>query len=182
MREITKLIIHCSATPPDMDIGVAEIRRWHTDPPPKGNGWNDIGYHFVIRRDGLFEPGRPVEIQGAHCAAQNGNKASIGICLVGGVRRGQHPKTGKAALLVENNFTQAQWLTLEQQIELLQKRFPKIDTILGHRDLDPGKECPSFSVRDWLRRNAVTQPVWPDFSNVISKVTSTEKMIEGRGR
>lgn len=149
MREITKIIIHCSATPPDMDVGVAEIRRWHADPPPKGNGWNDIGYHFVIRRDGQFERGRPVEIQGAHCAAQNGNKASIGICMVGGVRRGLHPKTGKPALLVENNFTHSQWLTLEQQLELLQIRFPKIDTILGHRDLDPGKECPSFSVRDW---------------------------------
>lgn len=160
MREITKIIIHCSATPPDMDIGVAEIRRWHTDPPPKGNGWNDIGYHLVIRRDGLLEQGRPLEVQGAHCAAQNGNKASIGICLVGGVKRAKDNR-GKSVLLVENNFTPSQWLTLEQQVQLLQKRFPKIDTVLGHRDLDPRKECPSFSVRDWMRRSGLNRPAWP---------------------
>lgn len=154
MRKITKLIIHCSATTPEMDVGVAEIRRWHVDPPPKGNGWADIGYHFVVRRDGRVEPGRPVERQGAHCAARNGNVASIGICLVGGVRR----EAGK--LIAEDNFTNAQWIALRRLVADLQGRFPQIDTILGHRDLDPGKACPSFSVRDWLVRERIREITW----------------------
>ena len=43
MRKINLILVHCSATPAAMDVGVREIRGWHTLPPPKGNGWADIG-------------------------------------------------------------------------------------------------------------------------------------------
>jgi N-acetylmuramoyl-L-alanine amidase len=165
VRRITKIIIHCSATPPDMDIGASEIRTWHV----RDNGWADIGYHWVIRRDGLIEAGRPEALKGAHCAARQGNVASIGVCLVGGVRRGKDAK-GKAALLTEDNFTEAQWLSLEIKVQQLRRQYPEIDTILGHRDLDPGKDCPSFSVREWLRRSGLAvSPLWPEFNNVIHR-------------
>jgi len=158
MRRITKIIIHCSATPPDMDVGVHEIRSWHTAPSPKGNGWADIGYHLVIRRDGLLEEGRPVARQGAHCAARSGNVASIGICMVGGVRR--ETRAGKTVLVAEDNFTKAQWASLRNAVRVLLDAYPEIDTILGHRDLDPGKACPSFSVRDWLVRERIREITW----------------------
>lgn len=48
------IIIHCAATKPSQDIGANTIRKWHTDPPPNGNGWSDIGYHYVIRRNGVM--------------------------------------------------------------------------------------------------------------------------------
>ena len=137
MRAINKLVIHCSATPPSMDIGAKEIREWHV----RDNGWADIGYHFVIRRDGTVETGRPLEKQGAHAAAKNGNVASIGVCMVGGVRK----QGGR--LVTENNFAPAQWTALDALVKRLMKQFP-IDTLLGHRDLDPRKDCPSFSVKD----------------------------------
>lgn len=177
VRKITKVILHCSATPPDMDTDVAEIRRWHVD----GNGWADIGYHWVILRNGTIEAGRPEAMQGAHCAAGNGNVASIGICMVGGVRRkldaagNQVKKNGKPVFLIEDNFTAEQWNALRKLVRDLQHRFPAIDTVLGHRDLDPGKECPSFSVRDWVLTEQILEPEWPDFSNVVSGVTSTER-------
>lgn len=151
MRLITKLIIHCSATPPSMNIGAAEIRRWHTDPKPEGNGWSDIGYHFVIRRNGVVENGRPVSRKGAHCAARGGNVASIGVCMVGGVR-----KVGKR-LVAEDNFTDQQWAALDTLVRRLMREHP-IEQLLGHRDLDPGKECPSFSVRDAALRRGWTKP------------------------
>ncbi len=50
---INLIVVHCAATPPSMNIGAAEIRKWHTD-----KGWSDIGYHYVIRRDGTQEEGR----------------------------------------------------------------------------------------------------------------------------
>jgi len=158
MRAITKIIIHCSATPPDMDIGAKEIRKWHVDPKPKGNGWADIGYHVVIRRDGTTEDGRPIAKQGAHCAARNGNIASIGICMVGGVRR--EKRAGKNVLIAEDNFTKQQWAALRRVVRYLLGEYPAIDTILGHRDLDPGKACPSFSVRDWLVRERIREITW----------------------
>ncbi len=47
MRYINKIIIHCSATPEGRNFTVDEIRDWHVN----GNGWSDIGYHYVIYLD-----------------------------------------------------------------------------------------------------------------------------------
>ena len=63
MREIKEIIIHCSATPLGKDFSAEVIRDWHV----KGNGWDDIGYHFIVRLDGTIEYGRMVDKQGAHC-------------------------------------------------------------------------------------------------------------------
>ncbi len=121
-----------------MDIGAVEIRKWHTAPPPAGRGWNDIGYHFVIRRNGSVEDGRSIDVIGAHCEGRNAT--SIGVCMVGGIDHG-----GKA----ENNFTPEQWKALVYLLKVLKKQFPDA-SIHGHRDFSP-KDCPSFDVHDWLK-------------------------------
>jgi len=129
MRELKRIIVHCSATPPSMDIGAETIRRWHLE-----RGFSDIGYHFVIWRDGYIEPGRPIEKIGAH--ARGHNSDSIGICLVGGVTEDNKP---------EFNYTCKQMGALCELINALVEDFD-IDQVLGHRDL-PGvtKACPSFN-------------------------------------
>lgn len=137
------IVVHCAATKPSMDIGVTEITRWHTDPPPKGRGWKDIGYHFVIRRSGEIENGRAVYEIGAHVAGYNHN--SVGVCLVGGI-----DAKGKA----QNNFTPLQFATLRGILKNLKHTYPKAE-IVGHRDLNSGKECPSFDVAAWLKDNPV---------------------------
>lgn len=78
MRKINKVIIHMTETPSNMDIGVEEIRGWHLE-----RGFNDVGYHYVIRRDGTVEYGRDLDVVGAHCRGQNAD--SIGIAYVGGL-------------------------------------------------------------------------------------------------
>ena len=85
MRKVNLLVIHCAATKPNMDIGRDEIDSWH-----KARGWSGIGYHYVIRRDGRIESGRPVEQAGAHASGYNAN--SIGICLVGGINHNGKPE------------------------------------------------------------------------------------------
>lgn len=140
------IVIHCSATPPSMDIGKKEIDRWHRD-----RGWNGIGYHYVIRRDGIVEEGRGLKEQGAHVAGYNHN--SIGICLVGGVSE-EFPRAAEA------NYTTAQWAVLEKLVTELSGLFPKA-VIQGHRDF-PGvnKACPCFDVKDWwIHANPVTLDV-----------------------
>jgi N-acetylmuramoyl-L-alanine amidase len=79
------LVVHCAATKASMDIGAKEIRRWHKD-----RGWDDIGYHYVIRRNGDVEIGRPENAVGAHVAGKN--STSVGICLVGGIDDAGKPK------------------------------------------------------------------------------------------
>jgi len=91
------IVIHCAATKPSMDVGVDTIRDWHVN----GNGWRDIGYHLVIRRDGSVEKGRDINDSGAHAAGYNSK--SIGLCLVGGMAEDNS---------AENNFTAEQWTSL----------------------------------------------------------------------
>lgn len=129
------IVIHCAMTPPGMDIGAAEIRGWHVNE----NKWADIGYHFVIRRDGSFELGRPFYAQGAGVAGWNAD--SVHICLVGGCDRQKRE---------ENNFTDAQWRTLRSLCLTISTIDPGEEIVIGHRDY-PGvqKYCPSFDVKPW---------------------------------
>lgn len=136
-RATDALIIHTSATRASMDIGRAEIDRWHRD-----RGFLGIGYHYVIRRDGTVETGRPEDAAGAHCRDQGMNHRSIGVCMVGGLDENGRP---------ESNYTPEQWATLERLTTEIVKRNPSIAVICGHRDVKGvAKECPCFDVREWL--------------------------------
>lgn len=129
MRKIDLIVIHCSATKPSQDIGASEIKAWH-----KARGWKTIGYHYVIRRNGLVERGRSVYQVGAHCAGYNQN--SIGICYVGGL-----DDNGKPA----DTRTEQQKKALRQLVRELLLQFPEA-RVVGHRVLNPKKECPCFDV------------------------------------
>lgn len=138
LKAVDYIVIHCSATPAKMDIGAEEIRQWHLE-----REFVDIGYHFVIRRDGTVEEGRPMNRPGAH--ARGFNHISIGVCLVGGVAR-----NGKSP---ENNFTDLQWRSLGALVETLKYHNPDA-TVLGHRDLPNVKKgCPSFDVGSWWQEH-----------------------------
>lgn len=137
-RKSTKwIVIHCSATRGVQDIGAADIRRWH-----KAQGWSDIGYAYVIRRDGRVEKGRADDEVGSH--VKNHNHNSLGVCLVGGLDN----KTWKPV----NNFTPAQWTSLEQLVRRLTIKYPAA-RILGHRDFPKvSKACPCFDAKAWARK------------------------------
>lgn len=77
-RNIIEIIVHCSATPEGKDFTVEQIRQWHLQ-----RGFTDIGYHYVIYRDGSIHKGRDESIIGAHCTGHN--TISIGICYIGGM-------------------------------------------------------------------------------------------------
>jgi len=133
-REYTdKIIIHCSYTKPHMNWGADEIRKIHVDE----NGWAAIGYHYIIKRNGSVDRGRPHDAVGAHCRGENAH--SIGICLIGGMSPDGAP---------ESNFTKAQMVSLNVKVAELKKEVPSA-TIHGHSEFSD-KECPCFSVRDYF--------------------------------
>ena len=142
MREINKIVVHCAATPPAMDVGVAEIDKWHRQrgfTPTKDSP--ACGYHKVIRRNGAIERGRPDTRVGAHAAGHN--TGTLAVCLVGGVKAdGQTP---------DNNFTEAQFNALKAVIKGWWDTYGVIP-VVGHGSL-PGvaKACPSFDVSAWLK-------------------------------
>lgn len=143
-RTIDEIIIHCSATPEGKDYTVEDIRRDH-----KKQGWSDIGYHYVIYRDGSIHEGRDVDLVGAHCSKNGHNQHSIGICYIGGVEN--KPNTPYALLKAKDTRTDAQKGALICLLYDLKKLYPKAQ-IWGHRDFDSGKECPSFDARNEYRR------------------------------
>lgn len=145
------ITVHCSASRPSQDWGAVEIDRMH-----RAQGWLCIGYHYVIRRDGTVEEGRPVAAEGSHCRDGGRNKTHIGICLIGGVS--EHPQkhtpgnpwNGSDA---EANFTAAQMKSLGALIGKL--KMPE-GAIEGHRDVaGVTKACPSFDVKHWLATGVV---------------------------
>ena len=133
MRNIERIIIHCSATAPHHDVDVKDITRWHVD----GNGWSDCGYHYFIKRDGTIEDGRPVTRPGAH--TRNWNRTSIGVCYAGGVDEKGQP---------EDNRTEAQRESLVRLVNVLLEEFPEINDIAGHNEFS-NKACPCFNVKRW---------------------------------
>lgn len=138
-RYINELIIHCSATPEGCDYTVEDIRKWH-----KSSGWSDIGYHYVVYRNGTVVNGRDVDLVGAHCAKGGHNQHSIGICYIGGVEN----KPGIPVHLQKpkDTRTEAQKMALLSLLIDLKKLYPSA-TIWGHHDFDKGKDCPSFDAR-----------------------------------
>lgn len=143
MRNLEMIIIHCSATPSNMDIGVEEIRKWHLE-----RGFSDIGYHYVIRRDGELEVGRPINTPGAHCKGHNAR--SIGVCLVGGVDK----YAGK--LVASCNFTELQWNALDLLVTSLLGKYPSIQSVHGHNEF-AAKDCPCFDVQEWVKRTRIME-------------------------
>lgn len=133
MRKINKIILHCTATPEGRDVSVAQIRHCHVH----DNGWADIGYHYVVYRDGSVRPGRHIEQVGAHCKGYNAN--SIGIAYVGGCAAdGKTPKDTR---------TPAQTAALHKLVDDLLKRFPDA-TVHCHNEF-ANKACPSFKICDF---------------------------------
>lgn len=132
LKVVDSIVVHCSATPTGRDVPAAEIRRWHL-----ARGFDDIGYHYVIGRHGELEIGRDLMYVGAH--ARGHNYASIGICLIGGT----HADNRKTA---EANFSLKQYMVLNELVADLNEQFGRRLAIVGHRDLNPAKACPSFNV------------------------------------
>lgn len=130
MRKITEIIVHCADTPEGRDDKAADIERWH-----KAQGYNDIGYHYVVDIDGTIEPGRDLECVGAHCKGHNAQ--SVGVCYIGG-RDGEKVKS-------KDTRTPEQKASLLLLLKFLRAKYPEAK-IYGHRDFAQ-KACPCFDAK-----------------------------------
>ena len=149
-RKIKEVIVHCSATRPNWMQGqspqakVDEIKRWHVE----DNGWSDIGYHWIIDRDGSIVKGRPMEKMGAHTRGKN--KDTLAICLIGG-------HGGSASDELEDNFTFDQDCSLIAVMSGLVAEIGELK-VSGHNEY-ASKACPCFDVREWTQKfNQKTAP------------------------
>lgn len=128
-RRIDAIVVHCTASKPDVDLTAQDVRTIH-----KRQGWSDIGYHYLIRLDGRIELGRDVDIIGAHVEGHNAH--TIGVCYVGGLDKNGKPYDTR---------TENQKASLLSLLMMLRKTYPKA-VIKGHRDYpNVKKACPCFN-------------------------------------
>ena len=153
MGRLRYLVIHCTATPEGREVSSADIRRWHTSPPPKGRGWKQVGYTDMIHLDGKTERlvdnnedawVDPWEITNG---AKGYNSVSRHLVYVGGLA--SDAKTAK------DTRTAAQLRTMTAYVKSFHQRFPDV-RIIGHNQV-AAKDCPSFDVQAWLRKIGIYQ-------------------------
>lgn len=149
MAELKYLVIHCTATPEGREVSAAELRHWHTDPVSKGGrGWKQVGYTDMFHLDGSVErlvqnnEDANVDPWELTNGAAGFNSVSCHIVYVGGLAKdGKTPKDTRTAL---------QRSEMARYIREFHKRHPQV-RIVGHRDLNRAKACPSFDVGAWLK-------------------------------
>jgi hypothetical protein len=123
VRPKTDMIVIHHVGIPDGDTSAAAIHRAHL-----ANGWAGIGYHYVIRKNGTIERGRPLATVGAHAYGENYHTVGINV-------------TGNFDKEIPTN---AQIASLERLLASV-CRIYDIDvsaaTIVGHRDVN-NTDCP----------------------------------------
>jgi N-acetyl-anhydromuramyl-L-alanine amidase AmpD len=127
------IVIHQTGT----TTGTLEsVRRYHM----QTLGWSDVGYHYLLTRDGRVHKGRANSEVGAHCKGDNAT--SIGICCVG---------RGNALPVGAGYMTQAMWDGLLRLVgQLMSAYHIPVTRVVGHRERPSGraqgKTCPGFGV------------------------------------
>ena len=142
MRRIDLIVIHCSATREDRPFTEQDLETAH-----RLRGFDGIGYHFYVRRNGDIKSTRSVGRVSAHARGHNAN--SIGICYEGGL---------DCHGLAKDTRTEWQKHSLRVLVRALKMDYPEAK-VVGHRDLSPDvngngevepmewtKECPCFEV------------------------------------
>jgi hypothetical protein len=150
MAALKRLVIHCTATPEGREVTSDEIRHWHLDPPPKGRGWKVVGYSDMIHLNGDIENLRPYneddQVQGWEIT--NGvagyNSSSRHIVYVGGMRKSRSADTRTKDQIISLRFYIRLFQTLHKGCE-----------VIGHHDLNPGKDCPCFDVKAWVNEGLI---------------------------
>lgn len=123
VRPRTDMIVIHHVGIPDGDTSAAAIHRAHL-----ANGWAGIGYHYVIRKNGVIERGRPLAVVGAHAYGENYHTVGINV-------------TGNFDKEVP---TDAQMKSLTELVTALCRIYhidPGPATIVGHRDVN-STDCP----------------------------------------
>jgi len=148
-REVTEVVCHWTETPTNKNIGSEEINNIHLD-----QGLNGIGYHYIIRRDGSIQRGRPVNLEGEHASAglfNNHNRYSIAICFVGGINVPSETQNITRYISAQS-LTRSQFNSFDHFCRAFYNVYPG-GQVIGHSDIDDLTNDPGFDVRAYVKSN-----------------------------
>lgn len=150
-KHLDLLVIHCTDTPAGREVTADDIIHWHTDAPPKGRGWNQVGYSDMIHLSGKvenlvgYDEDDDVDLWEITNGAAGFNAISRHVVYVGGASKNLAP--------LDTRTPEQKEAILRYVLDTIQ-RHPDIK-VAGHTDLNPAKACPSFNVSRFLRANGV---------------------------
>ena len=128
-KNIKFIVVHCSDT--DDNLKALDIHKLHLN-----FGWEGVGYHKIIEKDGRIVNGRPEFWKGAHVRGYNDK--SLGVCLIG-----------------KSRFSKAQFISLKKILIDWKKKY-KNTKIIGHYEVsDSSKTCPNFDVAQWCHEQGL---------------------------
>ena len=145
-REVTEVVVHWTETPTNKNIGSEEINEQHLEANLDG-----IGYHYVIRRDGSLQRGRPANLQGLHASNNDHNKRSLAVVFVGGINAPSETRNIQDFLSVQS-LTRSQFNTFDHFCRAFYDVFAG-GQIVGHSDIDELANDPGFDVRAYVKAN-----------------------------
>lgn len=142
-REITEVVVHWTESHTDKNIGSEEINKYHLE-----LDLNGIGYHYVIRRDGSLQRGRPVNIEGQHAPTNNHDLRSIAVVFVGGINVPSGTPNSENFLSAQS-LTRSQINTFDHFCRAFYAVFPG-GQIIGHNEIDEDEIDPGFEVTNYV--------------------------------
>ncbi len=112
--------IHHSAILLDTNETMRDVQDLHMDI----NHWADVGYHYVIDKDGILYEGRDIHVRGSSVAGYN--TGTIGVCVMGNF---------------EQDFPlEIQLTTLQQVVNWLATTYT-LTHLATHHEFNPGSLC-----------------------------------------
>lgn len=152
--EVKNIIIHHSASLPSGN-NLVDIRNIYIE-HVYDNGWDDVGYNYVIFPDGNIYKGRdPIdstqdEVKGAHFCKNNNQ--TMGICLVG-----DYSAQNPSAQMIHSLIKLTSWKIRKENVDPKSIQPHPLDSMLqaiaGHRD-GCATECPGnnlYALLDSIR-------------------------------
>lgn len=208
---VERIVIHdtgCPETSPrcngngfDSREVIQSIYRSHA----KTRGWGDIGYHYIIDRNGTIYEGRygGNGVRGAHVynskACQNFNSGTIGIALLGNYGRAEVPATAFTSLtklvgwLSATNGIDAAEISKTTTIWTNPKSGKSCDisyggfsssftgpVVVGHDDLEKGNPDPGTLHKTLLRSEAKKwQNIYASYAYTAKDDTTVYAVVGG---
>ena len=152
--KVQYLIIHCTATPEGREVTSEDIRHWHTDPPPSGRGWNQVGYTDLFHINGgverLVANNDDDNVDGWEITNGVAGKNSVSRHIV--YAGGMDPEMKSP----KDTRNQMQKKAMRKYVTAFHVKNPTVK-IVGHHYFDQGKACPSFDVPAWLHQIGIDQ-------------------------
>jgi hypothetical protein len=175
-------IVHHSAGQTTSSDFAAVVRSYY-DLHTVTNGWDDIGYNWLIDGNGIIYEGRGQGLQGAHFSCMNQN--TIGICVIGNYENAT-PTT--EAITALQNFIA--WGSCEEDIDVQGMDFHpnselNLNNISGHLDGNPSPNacsstvCPGvnlYGLLPTIRDEIAAFPCINDNSSNINRLLENEKI------